>query len=137
MQVNPYLNFDGQCAEAFRFYEQVLGGRIEMMQTHGESPIADEVPREWRNRVLHARLVVGDEVLMGSDSPPEHYQKPQGLYVSVNVDKAADAQRIFQALAENGTVTMPFEKTFWAAGGFGMLVDRFGTPWMINCEHGS
>ena len=137
MQVNPYLNFDGKCAEAFRFYEQVLGGRIEMMQTHGESPIADEVPREWRNRVLHARLVVGDEVLMGSDSPPEHYQKPQGLYVSVNVDKAADAQRIFQALAENGTVTMPFEKTFWAAGGFGMLVDRFGTPWMINCEHGS
>jgi PhnB protein len=76
MQVNPYLNFDGQCAEAFRFYEQVLGGRIEMMQTHGESPIAAEVPSEWHERVLHARLVVGDQVLMASDSPPEHYEKP-------------------------------------------------------------
>ena len=134
MQVNPYLNFDGQCAEAFRFYEQVLGGTIEVMQTHGESPVAAEVPPEWHDRILHVRLVVGDAVLMGSDSPPEHYQKPQGLYVSLNVDRPADAQRIFQAFAENGTVTMPFEKTFWAAGGFGILVDRFGTPWMINCE---
>jgi len=135
VHVNPYLNFDGQCAEAFRFYERVLGGKIEVMMTHRESPIAGEVPAEWRDRILHARLAVGDQVLMASDSPPEMYQKPQGLYVSLNVEQSADAQRIFQALAENGTVTMPFEKTFWAAGGFGMLVDRFGTPWMINCEH--
>ena len=134
MQVNPYLNFDGQCAEAFRFYAQVLGGTIEAMMTHGESPIAGEVPPGWHDRILHARLVVGDQVLLASDSPPEQYQKPQGLYVSLSIDKPADAQRIFDALAENGTVTMPFEKTFWAAGGFGMLVDRFGTPWMINCE---
>jgi PhnB protein len=137
VQVNPYLNFNGQCAEAFRFYERVLGGKIEVMMTHGESPIAGEVPVEWRDRVLHARLAVGDQVLMASDSPPEMYQKPQGLYVSLQVEQSADAQRIFQALVENGTVTMPFEKTFWAAGGFGMLVDRFGTPWMINCEQGA
>ena len=137
MQVNPYLNFDGQCAEAFRFYERVLGGKIEAMQTHGESPIAGEVPSEWHDRILHARLVVGDQVLMASDSPPEMYQKPQGVYVSLQVDKPADAQRIFDALAENGTVTMPFEKTFWAAGGFGMLVDRFSIQWMVNCEQGS
>jgi PhnB protein len=136
VQVHPYLNFDGQCAEAFRFYERVLGGRIEAMMTHGESPIAGEVPSEWHDRVLHARLAVGDQVLMASDSPPEQYQKPQGLYVSLQVEKPADAERIFRALAENGTVTMPFEKTFWAAGGFGMLVDRFGTPWMINCDQG-
>ena len=134
MQVNPYLNFNGQCAEAFRFYERVLGGKIAIMMTHGESQIAGEVPAEWRDRILHARLAVGDQVLMASDSPPEMYQKPQGLYVSLHVEQSADAERIFQALAENGTVTMPFEKTFWAAGGFGMLVDRFGTPWMINCE---
>ena len=134
MQVNPYLNFDGQCAEAFRFYAQVLGGTIEAMMTHGESPIAGQVPPGWHDRILHARLVVDDQVLLASDSPPEQYQKPQGLYVSLSIDKPADAQRIFDALAENGTVTMPFEKTFWAAGGFGMLVDRFGTPWMINCE---
>ena len=134
MQVNPYLNFDGQCAEAFRFYAQVLGGTIEAMMTHGESPIAGEVPPGWHDRILHARLVVGDQVLLASDSPPEQYQKPQGLYVSLSIDKPADAQRIFDALAENGTVTMPFENTFWAGGGFGMLVDRVGTPWMINCE---
>ncbi len=137
MQVNPYLNFDGQCAEAFRFYAQVLGGTIEAMMTHGESPIAGQVPPGWHDRILHARLVVGDQVLLASDSPPEQYQKPQGLYVSLSIDKPADAQRIFDALAENGTVTMSFEKTFWAAGGFGMLVDRFGTPWMINCEQGA
>ena len=134
MQFTPYLNFNGQCAEAFRFYEQVLGGKIEMMMTHGDSPIAGEVPPTWHDRILHARLVVSDQVLMASDSPPEYYEKPQGLYVSLNVDNPADAERIFHALAENGTVKMPFEKTFWAAGGFGMLVDRFGTPWMVNCE---
>ena len=137
MQVNPYLNFNGQCAEAFRFYEKVLGGRIEAMITHGNSPIADEVPSAWHDRILHARLVVGDQALMASDSPPEHYEKPQGLYVSLNVDEPADAERIFHALAEKGTVKMPFAKTFWAAGGFGMLVDRFGTPWMVNCERGA
>jgi len=104
------------------------------MMTHGESPIAAEVPPAWQDRILHARLVVGDQVLMATDSPPEMYQKPQGLYVSLLVEKSADAQRIFDALVENGTVTMPFEKTFWAAGGFGMLVDRFGIPWMVNCE---
>ena len=136
MRVNPYLNFDGQCAEAFRLYERVLGGKIEAMMTYGESPMGGEVPAESRDRVLHARLVVGDQALMASDSPPEMYQKPQGLHVSLNVEQPADAQRIFDALAENGTVTMPFEKTFWAAGGFGMLVDRFGTPWMVNCEQG-
>jgi PhnB protein len=134
MQVNPYLNFNGQCAEAFRFYEQVLGGKIEAMMTHGESPTAGEVPSELHDRILHARLVVDGQALMGSDSPPEYYAKPQGLYVSVNVETPADAERIFQALVENGTVIMPFEKTFWAAGGFGMLIDRFGSPWMINCE---
>jgi PhnB protein len=136
MQVNTYLNFNGQCAEAFRFYAQVLGGKIEAMMTHRDSPIADQVPPGWHDRVLHARLVVGDTVLMASDSPPERYEKPQGMYVSLQVPDVADAERIFQALAQNGTVTMPFEKTFWAER-FGMVVDRFGTPWMVNCEQGA
>jgi PhnB protein len=134
MQVNPYLNFNGQCAEAFGFYEQLLGGKIEAMMTFGESPIAGEMPPESHSRILHARLVVDGQALMGSDAPPEYYAKPQGLYVSLNVETQADGERIFRALAEGGTVTMPFEKTFWAAGGFGMLTDRFGTPWMVNCE---
>ena len=136
MQVNPYLNFNGQCAEAFKFYERLLGGKIEMMMTHAESPIAGQVPPGWRDRIMHARLAVGNWVLMASDSPPDGYQKPQGVWVSLGVDKPAEARRIFDALAKGGNVTMPFEKTFWAAGGFGMVVDRFGTPWMVNCEQG-
>jgi PhnB protein len=134
MQLNPYLNFDGQCAEAFRFYEQLLGGKIETMLTRGESPVAGEVPAAWHDRILHARLTVGDQVLMGSDGPPGEYEKPQGIYISLQVDTPGDARRIFEALAQGGAVTVPFEKTFWAAGGFGMLVDRFGTPWMVDCE---
>lgn len=132
MQFHSYLFFDGQCAEAFRFYEQVLGGKLEM-QTHGDSPIAGEVPPETHDLILHASLKVGDALLMGSDSPPEHFEKPQGFSVSIQVDDPADADRIFHALAENGTVKMPIEKTFWATR-FGMLVDRFGTPWMVNCD---
>jgi PhnB protein len=133
MELSPYLNFNGQCAAAFKFYEQCLRGKIVMMQTHGESPMKDQVPPDWRDKVIHARLVVGDKVLMGSDAPTDNYVAPQGMYVSVSVDAPAEAERIFKALAENGTVTMPFEKTFWSPG-FGMVVDRFGTPWMVNCE---
>jgi PhnB protein len=133
MQLQPYLNFNGDCAEAFRLYEKVLGGKIEGMMTHGESPMAGQTPPEWRDRIMHARLVVGDAVLMASDAPPEYYSKPQGNYVSIGVDDPSEAERIFHALAEGGTVQMPFEKTFWSAG-FGMLIDRFGTPWMINCN---
>ncbi|HET8654046.1 MAG TPA: VOC family protein [Longimicrobiaceae bacterium] len=131
MQVMPYLNFDGQCAEAFRFYEQVLGGRIDVMQTHGESPIACEVPSDWHERILHARLVAGDLVLLGSDTPPGYHERPRGLYIALMVDDPSDAERIFHALAQGGKVTMPLERSFWAER-FGMLVDRFGTPWMVN-----
>jgi PhnB protein len=133
MKFTPYLNFNGQCEEAFRFYERVLGGKIEGMMTHGDSPIAGEVPPDWHKRIMHARLVVGDQVLMASDSPPEHYAPPQGIYVSIHVGDPGEGERIFRELAEAGTVQMPFEKTFWSPG-FGMLVDRFGTPWMVNCE---
>lgn len=133
MQVHPYLNFNGQCREAFQFYERVLGGEIEMMSTYGGSPMASEMPAETHDRVMHVSMKVGDGVLMGSDSPSQYYQKPQGLYVSIQVKDAAEGERVFQALSEGGQVTMPFEKTFWSPG-FGMAVDRFGTPWMVNCE---
>jgi PhnB protein len=134
MRTNPYLMFDGQCKTAFEFYAKCLGGRIEMMQTHGESPAKDHTPREWHDKIIHARLTAEDVVLMGSDAPPGHQEKPQGMWVSLDVDKPADAQRIFSALADRGQVKMPFGQTFWAAGGFGMVVDRFGTPWMVNCN---
>ena len=136
MKVNAYLNFDGQCAEAFRFYEKLFGGKIEMISTFGESPMASDTPPAFHDKVMHARLAVDGQVLMGSDSPPNYYEKPQGTYVALNVDSSAEAKRIFDGLAENGKVVMPLEKTFWAAGGFAMLTDRFGTPWMVNCEKG-
>lgn len=132
MELSPYLNFNGQCADAFRFYQECLGGELSM-QTHGDTPMKDQVPPEWRDKIIHARLVVDGMALMGSDAPPPHFAKPQGMSVSIGVADPAEGERIFKALADQGTVTMPYSKTFWAAG-FGMLVDRFGTPWMVNCE---
>jgi len=133
MQFTPYLNFNGACAEAFRFYEKVFGGEIVMMQTHGESPMAGKAPSEWNDRVMHARLVLRDGVLMGSDAPPQYFQPAQGIAISFQAQDAAEAERVFAALAEGGTVRMPLEQTFWAER-FGMVTDRFGTPWMVNFE---
>ena len=133
MKLNAYLNFNGQCADAFTFYEKCLGGRIDMIQTFGESPAKDHMPAEWHDKVIHVRLVVGDQVLMGSDAPPPHFVAAQGMSVSIGVTSPDEAKRIFDDLAQGGRITMPFEKTFWSPG-FGMVVDRFGTPWMINCE---
>jgi PhnB protein len=133
MELSTYLNFNGQCAEAFRFYERVLGGKIVMMQTHGETPMKEQVPPDWQDKVMHVRLEVGGHAIMGSDTPKGHYAAPQGLHVSINLPSRADGDRIFKELAAGGQVTMPFEKTFWAAG-FGMVTDRFGIPWMVNCE---
>ena len=90
------------------------------------------MPAEWRSKILHARLVVGEEVLMGSDAPPDRYQEPKGFSVSLGFKDSADAERVFKALSENGTVQMPIQQTFWATR-FGMLVDQFAIPWMVNC----
>lgn len=133
MQLNPYLTFDGQCEAAFRFYEQALGGRVVAMMTYADTPMAEQTPPDMRGRIVHARLAVGDAVLMGSDAPSERREKMQGFSVTLNIDAPAEAERVFQALAAGGTITMPIQETFWAHR-FGMLVDRFGTPWMINCE---
>jgi PhnB protein len=134
MKLNSYLSFDGQCKAAFKFYEKCFGGTIVAMFSFGETPASEHVPAEFRDRIMHARLEVGDQALMGSDAVPEHpYEGIRGCYVSVNVEATAEAERIFAALAENGTVQMPIGETFWAAR-FGMLVDRFGVPWMVNCE---
>ncbi len=133
MQLNPYLTFNGQCEAAFKFYEQCIGGKIEAMMPHAGTPAEEHVPVEWRDKIMHARLAVGDGVLMGSDAPPERYEKPRGFSVSLQIKDPAQADRAFHALAEGGAVQMPIQPTFWAAR-FGMLVDRFGTPWMINCD---
>jgi len=133
MKLNPYLSFKGQCEEAFKFYESALGGKIAFKMTFGETPMAEQTPQAWRGKIAHARMSIGDAVLMGGDPPPEHYQAPQGFHVTLNVDDPKEAERVFHTLAEGGKVTMPIAETFWARR-FGMLADKFGTPWMINCE---
>jgi PhnB protein len=97
------------------------------------TPAAEHAPPEWQSEIMHARLSIGDQVLMASDSPPQYQAPMKGFSVSLNVDSIAEAERIFAAFAEGGTVGMPLQQTFWATR-FGMLTDRFGTPWMINCE---
>ena len=134
MQLNAYLNFDGRCEAAFKFYEQLLGGKILMMSSFEGTPMANEVPPEMRNKVIHARMEIGDTVLMGSDAPPGRVEQPKGFALSLRLEKTAEAERIFSALAEGADVGMPIGKTFFAAR-FGMLRDRFGVPWMILCEH--
>ena len=134
MELNPHLHFNGECEAAFKFYQQCLGGNIQTMMTWGDSPMADQVPSEWRDRIIHATLIVGDAALLGGgDAPPDRYEEPRGLSVTIQLKDTAEAERIFNALAENGMVQMPLQKTFWSPG-FGMCVDRFGIPWMINCE---
>ncbi|APC14659.1 hypothetical protein BLL42_02525 [Pseudomonas frederiksbergensis] len=134
MKINPYLIFNGDCKAAFTFYAQCLQGTLEIMMTFGESPARDHMPASYHDLIIHTRLVVGDQVLMGSDTTPERpYHGISGCSVSLNVTSITEAERIFTALADQGTIQMPLEATFWAAR-FGMLVDRFGVPWMVNCE---
>jgi len=133
MSVNPHLHFKGNCAEALRFYAATLGGTVTFSMTYGESPAAAQMPREMAGQIIHSRLDIGAHTLMGMDSPPDRYSTPQGFNVSLEITDPDEAGRVFGALAEGGTVTMPFERTFWAHR-FGMCTDRFGIPWMINCE---
>ena len=132
MQVNPYLYYDGNCEAAFKFYERVLGGEIEVMMTHESAPESMPIPPEWKKKIMHARISIDGEVIMASDAPPGRFHQPQGFSVSLQVEDPADAERKFKALAEGGSVNMPFEKTFFS-NGFGMCVDQFGIPWMVIC----
>lgn len=138
MQLIPYLTFNGDCAQAFAFYREVLRGTIVHQSTFGEMPDAPPMPDEAKQGVMHVHLQVGAQALMGSDAMPGAdeacgggYKTPQGISVSIGVDSAEEGQRVFTALAQGGSVVMPFAATFWSPG-FGMLTDRFGTPWMVN-----
>ena len=133
MRVNPYLLFNGRCQEAFTFYAECLGGKIEAMLPHAGTPAEGHVPPEWREKIMHARLSLGEDVIMGSDAPPGHFEQPKGFSVTIQLTDPAEADRIFQRLSDGATVTMPIQQTFWAKR-FGMRVDRFGTPWMVNCQ---
>lgn len=133
MKTIPYLSFDGDCAAAFRFYADVLRGEVAALITHGDSPVADQFPADWHARVMHACLMAGDVVLFGGDRPPGAAGQATGFCISLHVDSADEADRIFAELADGGSVTVALDRSFWAER-FGMLVDRFGTPWMINYE---
>jgi PhnB protein len=135
MKLTPqlYLSFSGQCEEAFRFYEQHLGARIDGLFRFAGSPMAGHAPPDWGEKVMHATIAIGDTVIAGADAPSSQYERPQGFQILLGLDEPAAAERIFHALAEGGRVIMPLQETFWAVR-FGALVDRFGVPWGINCE---
>jgi len=133
MQMSPYLSFNGECEAAFKFYEQCLGGQLGAVFSYAGSPLADQVPADWSDKVMHGSLTIDGQTLMGADVAPDQYEEPKGFSLSLQIKSTADAERIFHELAKDGRVVMPLEKTFWAAR-FGMLVDRFGIPWLINCE---
>jgi PhnB protein len=132
MELSPYLLFNGQCEEAFKFYEKALGAKIEGISKYGESPMASHVPAEWANKVMHARLNIDGMILMGSDPPPGRFQPMQGFSIALSTKDPDETERIFHALEVGGKVEMAVQKTFWSAR-FGMLEDQFGIPWMVNC----
>jgi len=133
MQMNAYLSFKGQCEAAFTFYEQCLGARLGPIFRYAGTPMAETVPGEWQDKVMHASVTVGEQVLMGGDVVPERYEEPKGFSLSLHMKDAREADLVFRELAKEGRVLLPLEKTFWAER-FGMVTDRFGIPWMINCE---
>lgn len=136
MYLAPYLTYDGNAETAFLRYAELLGGKIELLLRYGEAPdgSCDDLSAEAKNRVMHVRLAAKDWVLMASDAGAHYpYQGVQGISISLNVDSAADAERIFQGLAEGGKVTMPLAQTFWAER-FGCVTDAYGVAWMINFE---
>lgn len=137
MRYIPYLSFDGTCREAFAFYASVFDGEVRGMLSHRDAPMATDLPAESLDRIMNAYLVADGAELMGADVLPNAgcTGKPSGFCVSIHLDDEARARRIFAAFADGGTVVMPYGPAFWAKA-FGMVTDRFGTPWMINCGMG-
>jgi PhnB protein len=132
MQLNTHLNFDGNCREAFEYYAKLLGGKVTLMLTYGESPVADHVPPVDHGKILHATCEFGDQRLSGADLPAGRYGKPQGFDVMLSLEDPQEAERIFSDLADGGWTQMPLQESFWALR-FGMVTDRYGIPWMVNC----
>ena len=133
MKIYPYVHFDGQCREAFEFYAATLGGRITISMTYGEAPTEMHCPEEMKHRIMHTCVVAGDGVLMGPDDAGPGYEGVKGAALSFHAAAPAEAERVFTALGKGGTVRMGLTETFWAHR-FGMLTDRFGTPWMVSCD---
>lgn len=133
MKLFVYLNYGGNCEQAFRFYEQHLGGRITMLTTHGQQPNPANATADWKNAILHARIEIGATVVMGADIPPDRFQPMRSAYLTLVVDSAEEAERLYTLLAEAGQIFMKMQKTFFA-NRFAMLRDKFGTSWMLLHE---
>jgi PhnB protein len=135
MKIIPYLFFNGTCEDACKFYEKALGAKIEAMMRFKDMPGSDNPsPPEHMDRIMHARMSIGGNTVMASDAMGGHYNKPQGFDVNLNVDTPEEAERLFKNLSEGAqAIHMPIAETFWAQR-FGALTDKFGTPWMVNCE---
>lgn len=130
MKIRPYLGFNGQCEEAFHRYARIFNANPPTFFRFGASPMAGHYP-DWADKVMHVSMPVGDQMLMGCDAPPPHYQTVQGMRVCLEFDATAEAERVYAALSEGGQIEMPLQETFWSYS-FAMIADRFGTPWMIN-----
>jgi len=133
MKLYTYVNYGGNCRQAFEFYQQHLGAKITMLTTHGEQPDASKVPASWKQAVLHARLDLGDSVLMGADIPPDRFQPMRSAYLTLMTDSVDEAERVYALLTQEGQIFMPMEETFFAKR-FAMFRDRFGTSWMLLHE---
>lgn len=133
MQTSPHLNFKGNCREAFKLYAETLGGKIVFSMTYGETPMAAQMASDWHDKIAHARLDLGGQTILGADPPADYYRTPAGFSITISATTPEEAERVFNALAEKGTITMPLGETFFARR-FGGCTDRFGTPWMVICE---
>ena len=134
MKLYTYLNYGGNCRQAFEFYVEQLGGRITEITTHGETGDPDSIPSDWKNAIVHARMELGETILMGADIPPDRFQPMRSEYLTLMLDSVEDAERIYAILKDGGQIFMPMEETFFARR-FAMLRDRFGTSWMLLNEH--
>jgi len=133
MTINTYLHFNGNCEEALKFYEKALGMKLAFLLRYGEAPKGVECSKELAAKIMHGRIVAGNNVIMASDCPPDRYSPQAGFSISINVETPAEADKYFKALSEGASIVMPIEETFWAQR-FGMLIDKFGVSWMVNCE---
>lgn len=130
-----YLSFNGNCADAVRFYERVLGGKLEILMSGADSPMAAQIPKESAHRILHARIALPDGGILYAGDTPQNmpYEGIKGVSITLNYKTIAEATKVFNALADGGQVTMPLQPAFWAKQ-WGMLIDKFGTPWIVNGE---
>ena len=131
MKLNPYLQFAGNCEEAFSLYAKVFNAKPPSFSRFAQGPMAAQVGPDWANKVMHVSLNIGDQILMGSDPPAQHFRQPQGFAINIDPGTETEAERIYKDLSEGGKIGMPLQETFWAKR-YAQFVDRFGVPWMIN-----